>query len=741
MNSLIIIIGASGIIAQITLIRELLVNFQGNELSLGLILGNWLMAEALGSFLFRKLKISMKFYQIIIFLFALLFPLLVILTRLLRPILGVLPGEIITLPIMFISSFIILLPVSFLHGALFTSTASVLTSKPAPINNNKKVAGNIYTIENIGTVIGGLIIYFLLIPYFNSLQIASIVALINSLAIIILFRQQKKMNILYSMSIILFAVLFLSSSLVEHWTLNKNYPKYNVLASTNTIYNNITVTKREEQYTFLLDGVPTIITPYPDQSFVEDFVHFPMLSHPYPKKILLISNGVGGVLNQMLKYPLQEIDYLELDPNLIKTVEKYPTPLTMRELSDPRVKVINTDARLYIEKDTAKYDIIFVSFLSPLSLQVNRFFSEEFYRLCQRRLNNNGIMTTLSPGSLTYISSSMRNLINSNINTLEHVFPQVIIIPGDFNIYLSSALSNFFDPDTLSNRLLWRGIKTNLFNQQYIQYRTQKYNSDWLQQSLIIRSNNHISLINQDGNPRGLFYSLNYWNTITDPTLNRLFVLLNKITPQIIYIILFAGLILLLLVKKRSRNLVYIPFAIFTTGITAMVFMLILSIGFQIRYGYLFYQISILITIFIIGNAIGGYFGNSKMFDHTKYLLINELSLIVLLIIMLVTLKNHAYPLFFGTRFGFFILLVISGFLVGAEFPIANRIYLNQNMQITQTVGKLYAVDLIGGFIGAITISVILIPVLGLFQTLIIALLLKIISALLVLTVTSFSIE
>jgi spermidine synthase len=145
--------------------------------------------------------------------------------------------------------------------------------------------------------------------------------------------------------------------------------------------------------------------------------------------------------------------------------------------------------------------------------------------------------------------------------------------------------------------------------------------------------------------------------------------------------------------------------------------------------------------MFIIGNAIGGFVGNSKMFDHSKYLLINELSLIVLLIIILATLKNHAYPILLGTQFDFFILLVISGFLVGAEFPIANRIYLNQNMQITQTVGKLYAVDLIGGFISAITISVVLIPVLGIFQTLIIALLLKIISALLVLTVTSFSIE
>ncbi len=49
-----LIMGLSGIIAQILLLRELLVSFYGNELTLGIILANWLLLEAFGFLLHRK---------------------------------------------------------------------------------------------------------------------------------------------------------------------------------------------------------------------------------------------------------------------------------------------------------------------------------------------------------------------------------------------------------------------------------------------------------------------------------------------------------------------------------------------------------------------------------------------------------------------------------------------------------------------------------------------------------------
>jgi spermidine synthase len=356
-------------------------------------------------------------------------------------------------------------------------------------------------------------------------------------------------------------------------------------------------------------------------------------------------------------------------------------------------------------------------------------------------LNANGLLATLSLGSLTYISPAMRNIINTHINTLKSVFPVVTVLPGDFNLYLSSIeqSSANLTAETLYNRLAQRGITTNLFSLGYIQYRTNKRTVDWLQQTLSSDNQTIITSINHDGAPRGLSFSLYYWNTIANPSLQKIFSVINKINLKIIIIISAIILCVLFLFRKKYGYRVYIPFAVFTTGFIAMVFSLVLSLGFQVRYGFLYYQISILITTFIAGSALGGYVGNFYLPDKRKYFFLIELLILFLLFILTITLKNQAYPKIFGSQFDFFIFLFLSGFLVGLEFPLANRIF--KESQVTQTVGTLYAADLFGGFFSAVIISVVLIPVIGIFQTIICAIILKIVSACLVLTVTGFSIE
>ena len=50
----ILVMGFSGIVVQILLLREFLVVFSGNELAIGIILANWLILEAFGSLFVGK---------------------------------------------------------------------------------------------------------------------------------------------------------------------------------------------------------------------------------------------------------------------------------------------------------------------------------------------------------------------------------------------------------------------------------------------------------------------------------------------------------------------------------------------------------------------------------------------------------------------------------------------------------------------------------------------------------------
>ena len=51
------------------------------------------------------------------------------------------------------------------------------------------------------------------------------------------------------------------------------------------------------------------------------------------------------MLDELFKYPLQSVDYAELDPLVIQAVRAFPTELTERELSDSRLSVHTVDGR------------------------------------------------------------------------------------------------------------------------------------------------------------------------------------------------------------------------------------------------------------------------------------------------------------------------------------------------------------------------------------------------------------
>jgi predicted membrane-bound spermidine synthase len=79
----------------------------------------------------------------------------------------------------------------------------------------------------------------------------------------------------------------------------------------------------------------------------------------------------------------------------------------------------------------------------------------------------------------------------------------------------------------------------------------------------------------------------------------------------------------------------------------------------------------------------------------------------------------------------FIVLFFISGFLVGFEFTLASKIYVSQKGEVGEVAGTLYFTDLLGAWLGGMFGSIMLLPVLGLFNTCLLVALLKLSSFLL----------
>jgi spermidine synthase len=790
-KSSLVLMGVSGIVAQIILLRELLVSFYGNELTLGIILANWLLLEAIGSFLIgksvEKTEKKMEVFALLQVIFSVALPLVVYFSRIFKTILLATPGEGLGFGLIFCSSFLILLPVAIPHGALFTYGCKLYSEC---LREDASSIGKVYVLETVGTIIGGLLITFLLIQYSNSFQVSFAVSLANAFFSVLLLWPKIKIQIppvppllkggksgaslrvgkeevlpkgdeeevplrnegekefqplrggtsirrnyfrksvwgLSALFVPVFASLLLTSAStkINLSSIRSQWKGLNVIHHENSVYGNITVTKRGEQYTFFTDGTPSMTVPVPDVGSIEDFVHFPLLFHEKPETVLILSGGAGGMIHEVLKYPVMRIDYVELDPLLLRLIRRFRTPITDSEFSDRRVRIHDKDGRFFVNGTKDRYDIVLIGLPAPLDLQSNRLFTAEFFSIAKQKMNPAGVLALSLPGSLTYISPGLRDLNGCILDALKSVYRHVRIIPGDgSNLYLASDSEKLENTpgSEIARRLEGRNVQASLLTRSYIDYRLQERWSQWFLESMEGRK----TRINSDFRPLGVFFNLSYWNALFSPYLTSLFKWFEgfnlECTAGVTALLtLLAGAIF---VVKPRAGMQSVPYALFITGFSGMIFNLAILFAFQTLFGYLYQQIGLLVTIFMAGVALGSLYMTRRMNWMTKDLslfLALELSILLfsLLLPAVFFLSTHFLQDASVHAFLYAVLLTLSflsGALIGLQFPLASKIYMGSSPGkggLGRAAGWLYGVDLLGGFCGGLLGGVILLPILGL---------------------------
>jgi spermidine synthase len=143
---------------------------------------------------------------------------------------------------------------------------------------------------------------------------------------------------------------------LHYFSITAQWKNQHIVHYQNSQYGNICVIENQGQYLFFQDGNPTLITPVPDIPLIEEFVHLPMLTHHEPERLLILSGGAGGVINEIIKHPsVKTIEYAELDPLLLDLLKKFPTPLTEYELNDKRVSIKHHDGYLLLKTTEQTY--------------------------------------------------------------------------------------------------------------------------------------------------------------------------------------------------------------------------------------------------------------------------------------------------------------------------------------------------------------------------------------------------
>jgi spermidine synthase len=129
-----------------------------------------------------------------------------------------------------------------------------------------------------------------------------------------------------------------------------------------------------------------------------------------PHRVLVIGGGDGFIARHLLTYPeIESITQVELDPKMIELSNTFRPlkNLNHGSLQNPRVHVEIADGFSWLRQSRETFDAIFIDLPHPVSVDLSRLYSVEFYRFVRARLNSTGFMCFDFPfDALVYLGQS-----------------------------------------------------------------------------------------------------------------------------------------------------------------------------------------------------------------------------------------------------------------------------------------------------------------------------------------------
>ncbi|MBM4042157.1 MAG: hypothetical protein FJ290_26980, partial [Planctomycetes bacterium] len=685
-------IGFCGVVAQVVVVREMVVTFYGNELCVGAMLGTWLFWTGLGSLGLGRLARRLKQPGVwLVATFGIMLVLLVAtalgaryLKVALRAGEGASLGQIRPFGTMLASSLLLLGPFCLANGFLFPLACRAAEAAGGTV-------GTVYLLEAAGAAVGGASYTFVLV---------------HCLGLPGVFRQTDS----------------------AYWR------PLAVVASADSPYGRLTVTRQAEgaQRTLYVNGV--LAFSYPDPPVAEGVAHLPMLQHPEPRRVLLLGGGPGAV-EEALKHPsVEKLTYVELDPLAVEMVRRHFPPGAANALGDRRVEVVLADGRAFVkdlgshlhlahsrhvrnEDVTPRFDVAISALGPPATAQANRFYTVEFFREVARVLEPGGVFAFQASGGHDYIPEESRRLLACLHGSLAAAFAHVIVFPGAPVTFLASNRDGVATHrlGVLDARMAQRGIATSYVDAHSWEADLVGGRLERLEQVVSAPAER-----NRDLSPRCYYYEAQRWSAqqrarqpgARPPVfdLGRVLEFLDRypfVAPLALLAIVAAISMAAPLARRRWRDGA-LAFSVASTGLIEMGVEFTVLLGFQVACGYMYHYIGLLVASFMFGLTLGAWVSSRWVARGQAtwrrmvgvQVCICGYPLVLLGLLWVATGTGlGTVPAVAGVSFS--LAALIAGGVGGLQFPLAAALH----SRGAGSAGALYGLDLFGACLGALAVS------------------------------------
>lgn len=222
----------------------------------------------------------------------------------------------------------------------------------------------------------------------------------------------------------------------------------------------VSVKKDKFKQLFLQQNGKTDSASREDECTQRLLAHIPMLLHANPQRVMVLGLGSGTTLGAAEKYPIKQLDCLEISPAVLRACSRFFAEVNGHSLDDPRLRIIIGDGRQHLTLTDQKYDLIISQPSSPWIAGMSDLLTREFFKLCRERLTDFGLCCIwLQTCNLDLASSK------SVVKAFGQIFPSISVWearPGIDYLLIGSGHELKLDYQLIEQKMADESLKAEL---------------------------------------------------------------------------------------------------------------------------------------------------------------------------------------------------------------------------------------------------------------------------------------
>jgi len=142
----------------------------------------------------------------------------------------------------------------------------------------------------------------------------------------------------------------------------------------------------------VLDDV--VQTTEADEFFYhETLSHVPIVGHGAAKAVLIVGGGDGGMLEEVLKHPIDRAVLVDIDGEVVELCREHLSSICGAAFDDPRTELMIGDGIEFVQTTEQRFDVIIVDSTDPVG-PGEVLFGKPFYEVCRSILRQDGVIVT-----------------------------------------------------------------------------------------------------------------------------------------------------------------------------------------------------------------------------------------------------------------------------------------------------------------------------------------------------------